>query len=93
MNPDRWLGAPTGPLTFRATLERPGGGTETLLERTIDPRSDVSARRWLPVTIDLGRYAGATVTLELSVQASGAREEAVDLAGWAEPRFVASTGS
>jgi hypothetical protein len=43
--------------------------------------------------MDLGRHAGATVTLELSVEASGARDEAVDLAGWAEPRFVASTGS
>jgi hypothetical protein len=89
MNPDRWLGAPIGPLTFRAALESAGGASETLLERAIDPRSDVAARRWHPVSLDLSRHAGETVTITLAIEGDAAQDERDDLAGWAAPRFAA----
>jgi hypothetical protein len=89
MNPDRWLGVPIGPLTFRAAAAASDGATETLLEQSIDPRGDVAARRWIPVAVDLSRHAGESITLTLSIDAMQAGGERDDLAGWAAPRFVA----
>jgi hypothetical protein len=90
MNPDRWLGAPNGPLTFRGMLERPDGTRESLLEQTIDPRSDVAARRWLPVSLDLSRHAGDSVSLILSIEATG---EATGIArGTRRPRRLGRSG-
>jgi hypothetical protein len=90
MNPDRWLGAPIGPLDFRIAVQRGDGAAETVLERTIDPRGDVRVRRWLPVSLDLSRHAGEPITLVLSIEGGGAQAEADDLAGWAAPAFVAA---
>ncbi|MEW6271796.1 MAG: hypothetical protein AB1689_21140, partial [Thermodesulfobacteriota bacterium] len=89
MNPDRWLGVPTGPLAFRVALQRADGTTEPLLERRIDPRGEVTARRWQPAAIDLSSHAGSPVTLLLEVEGNVPPSERDDLAGWAEPRFVA----
>lgn len=92
MNPDRWLGPPTGPLTFRISREAFDGRAETLFERSIDPRSEVSERRWIPVSIDLSKDAGEPITLILSIQAREALED-VDLAGWAAPTLAAPSAA
>lgn len=99
VNPDRWLGPPTGPVRFRVALERPDGTNEVLAERVLDPRSVVGDRRWEPLAVDLSRHAGEPVTLVLTVERDAgdpavmAAEEREGFAGWREPRFVAAPGT
>jgi hypothetical protein len=93
MNPDRWLGAPIGPLDFRVAVQSGDDTAQTVFARAIDPRGDVRMRRWLPVVLDLSRYAGEPITLVLSIEGSGAQSEAGDLAGWAAPAFVAGSAA
>lgn len=90
MNPDRWLGAPIGPLTFRLALQRGDAAPELLFEKAIDPRSNVADRHWSPLSLDLSRDAGQPVRLILSIEGN-AGPEATDLAGWSAPTFVAAT--
>ncbi|MBM4265079.1 MAG: hypothetical protein FJ144_00465 [Deltaproteobacteria bacterium] len=88
MNPDRWYGPPTGPITFEAFVEAPPGGERrSLVRQTIDPRSVVADRHWFPVTFDLSAEAGRPVTLVLTASVETIPPESADLVGWRDPEL------
>ena len=54
----------------------------------IDPKHEPAARRWHSHRIDLGTYAGQTVTLIFETSAGPAGDGRYDWAGWGLPRLL-----
>ncbi len=65
-----------GPVTFEAAISEPGVAVTRLLRRTVS-----SARRWERAVVDLGKFAGRSVTLWLSLTAP----EDVAIGFWGGP--------
>ena len=49
--------------------------------------SKQGGRRWLPISADLSKYAGETVTLRLTIDVA-IRTDGHELSWWASPRIV-----
>jgi len=84
LHPMTWSWGGDG-VTFEVFVDD-GGGEQQLLAK----RLDIPATRegWHEKQVDLGSYAGRTVTLTLSVIPGPAWEMTGDWAGWGEPRIV-----
>jgi hypothetical protein len=82
--PESWQ-QPGDGVTFAVYVEA-GQGVRQLFSAYIDPKQDVTARRWQPTTLDLGPYAGQTVTITLETGAGLAGDYRYDWAGWGAPR-------
>ena len=98
INPDRWLGLKSGPFHFAiVVLTRPGNGERgeraIVFEQSIDPAREVGDRRWLPVSIDLDRFAGQEILLAFRIETPNLADSPDGLAGWVEPRVVARDGA
>lgn len=96
INPDRALGLRSGPFRFAIAVlgtRKIGDRSERklVLEEIIDPARLVDDRQWLPVVVDLDRFAGQDVLLALSVSTPNLVDAPGDLAGWSEPRLVPRT--
>ena len=86
MAPECW-DLPGDGVTFSIYLTA-GSTTEQLFSTYIDPKHDEADRRWHPHTIDLGAYAGQTVTLTFETATGPAGDEQYDWAGWGRPRLL-----
>jgi hypothetical protein len=64
-------------------------GAEQVFSAYIDPKRDESARHWHSHTVDLGEYAGQTVTLIFETGSGPAGDDRYDWAGWGLPRLLA----
>lgn len=89
LNPDRWLDIPSGPFTFALDVEDGEHAPEAVFRATVDPYNVLADRRWIDAAVDLHSHAGRRVTLAWSISAAREPVRPTDLAGWAEPRFVA----
>jgi tetratricopeptide (TPR) repeat protein len=63
-------------------------GMEQVFSSYIDPKHEESDRRWHPHTVDLGAYAGQTVTIVLETTGGPAGDSRFDWAGWGTPRLL-----
>jgi hypothetical protein len=89
LDPGAWTAGGDG-VVFRVSVERGGQSTELLL-RHVDPRHFAGDRRWIPVDLDLSRFAGGPETLVLETLASVAgrpQDGSYDWALWGHPRVV-----
>jgi hypothetical protein len=91
LDPEAWSAAAGNGVVFQAFVTRLSGteaaGQPTaVLDRTIDPRSSVEHRRWVPAEVDLTAWAGSTIRLTLRTDPRG--DLANDWAGWANPVVV-----
>jgi hypothetical protein len=90
VDPSAWDKDGDGVL-FRLGVSRPGTEYEELLNQHLDPASNKSERRFVPVAIDLSAWAGRDINLMLSTNASvpGRPDDARnDLALWCAPALV-----
>jgi hypothetical protein len=90
IEPGAWQFPAGDGVFFRVTLADRGGVETDLLARAVDPVHDAADRRWIPVDVDLSRWAGQTVDLRLTTEPSrpGAPVNgAYDWALWAAPRI------
>lgn len=90
VKPVLWDKLPPSWVRFAIAI-RSGAEREILFERTIDPSNVVADRRWFPVDVDLGDFAGRTVHVEFSTSTQRERAETVFMGGWGMPRIL-STG-
>jgi tetratricopeptide (TPR) repeat protein len=87
LSPASW-DQPGDGVTFAVYVES-DQGTEQIFATYIDPKRDEAARRWHPYTLDLGEYAGQTVTLVFETGSGPAGDHRFDWAGWGTPRLLA----
>ena len=92
VNPDRWLDPKGGPFTFTIAVQGPDASAEPerVFRGSLDPRAEIADRRWKEATADLKPWSGKHVELLLSIVAPTEPGEPHDLAGWADPRLIAS---
>jgi hypothetical protein len=75
-------------VVFRIGVSAAVQGYEELLTLQVDPHSTPADRRWIPVRIDLARYAGKTIRLILNTNTSmpgKGNDGRNDLAYWGAP--------
>jgi hypothetical protein len=87
VHPDAWFHIPTSATTFEVRA-RDGEKTETLFSRTLDPQRVLEDRGWFDLEVDLSRYAGREITLELTTAASDPSGSSLAMGGWGEPRLL-----
>ena len=83
VNPDRWVAYPASWVEFAVGIDG-----EPVFTQRLDPARNVTDRRWVDATIPLARWAGRTITLELSTTCERAEGESLEMAGFAVPRLV-----
>ena len=90
MSPDVWSPSKGDGVRFQVFVAEPGapGERQSVFVRYINPKHNVSDRRWRNFLVDLSPWAGKTVQLSLITDAGGAGDWAFDWAGWAEPEVV-----
>jgi hypothetical protein len=57
-----------------------------VLDTTLNPRAQMEHRRWIPVEVDLSRWAGQTIGLTLRTLPGD--NLSYDWAGWGNPVIV-----
>jgi hypothetical protein len=62
------------------------GGFEEVARQKVDD-SKGGGRKWIPVSVDLSKYAGETITLRLTIDVA-IRTDGHELSWWASPRIV-----
>ena len=81
-------------VTFAVYVESEGDtqheaqNTEELFSAYIDPKHNEADRGWHSHTVDLGAYAGQTVTITFETGTGPAGDYQNDWAGWGAPRLV-----
>lgn len=65
-----------------------GDRYENLFRRSVSPYYFPQDRRWVPITIDLTRYAGQQVRIVFNTEPGEYGNAVNDAAVWAEPRIV-----
>ena len=103
VHPDAWFHIPTSATTFEVRARdhaevrardhaegraRDGADAAVLFSRTLDPQRLVEDRGWFPVDVDLSRYAGREIVLELSTAASDPSGSSLAMGGFGEPRLM-----
>jgi hypothetical protein len=86
MKPESWDKDGNGVLFFAGVSD--GRSFEKLFEQVLNPRANVSERRWIPVAVDLSAYAGEEMDIILNTRASpgGVPEDTRnDLPLWGAP--------
>ena len=73
---------------FTVELLDESGSIRTLYDRYIDPKHNLTERRWLDERLNLSRYRGKQVTLLFSTSGGPRGDTACDWAGWAGLRFT-----
>jgi hypothetical protein len=74
-------------VTFDVYVES-GSGTEQVFSTYIDPKQDEGDRRWNLFAVDLGDYAGQTVTVTFETGSGPGGDDRYDWAGWGTPRLL-----
>ena len=86
LDPAVWSAAVGDGVRFLATVSPAalGGGPPTVvLDRSLNPRANAEDRKFVPVAVDLSRWAGQTVRLTLSTEPRD--DLSFDWGGWADP--------
>jgi hypothetical protein len=76
-------------VTFEIYLNA-SGKRSLIFSRYIDPKSNISDRKWHEFTIPLHEYAGEDVTIGFATSPGPNRNNAYDWAYWINPRFTFS---
>src|SRR5512145_577010 len=80
------------PVRVRALLTTAGGEERVLFDRAVDVREKSDDRRWFDARVDLGAYAGQTVTLALEAAADRDRARGETTVLLSAPRVVTPAG-
>ena len=89
MRPESWQQEGDG-IKFVARVSDAGSDT-TLFEQHLHPFASPGDRKWFPIRVSLGRYAGRDVDIIFSTSASpdgGGEDQRSDLALWGVPKIV-----
>lgn len=87
IDPSAWHEKSDGVL-FEVLASYEETGTEQVLfSRYLDPHLYPADRQWVPVEIDLSRFAGTRINLTLETGAGPEGNESYDWAGWAYPQI------
>ena len=86
INPDHWahLGQP---FTFTVTVEPPDDAPVTVTRATLDVLHAVADRRWHPIDVALGQWAGRPVTVTLDVETPATAATPPTYAAWCDLRL------
>jgi len=90
LSPDVWKPNRGDGVWFEVFVQEPDDplGRETVFSRYINPKDNLTDRRWRNYVVDLSPWAGRQVQLGLITRAGPADDWAYDWAGWAEPQLV-----
>ncbi|MBN1658855.1 MAG: O-antigen ligase family protein [Anaerolineae bacterium] len=93
LSPDVWSPDQGDGVWFEVYVHESGNpwGRETIFSRYINPKDNLTDRRWRNYLVDLSPWAGRSVQLGLITEAGPAGDWAYDWAGWAEPALIALT--
>jgi hypothetical protein len=83
--PEAWVLDGDG-VTFSLFVED-DAGMQLVHSRYVDPKHHQQDRRWVPMRVNLGPFAGKVVRLILVVASGPAGDRRHDWAGWGEPRL------
>ena len=87
ISPEVWkLGTGDG-VQFNVNLDD-GQGFQTIFSTYLDPKNIIDQRHWVESSVDLGDWAGQTITITLSTECGPNNNCDYDWAGWGEPRLV-----
>jgi hypothetical protein len=87
VHPDAWFHIPTSATTFEVRA-RDGDDSALLFARTLDPQRLLEDRGWFPFEVDLSRYAGRDIVLELSTAASDPSGASLAMGGFGDPLIL-----
>jgi hypothetical protein len=87
VHPAVWYHHPSSRIRFEIHVAGEGF-RELAFSRTLNPTQEISDRGWLEVSVPLERWAGRTVTVELSTSAERESGESLEHGGFALPRLV-----
>jgi len=79
------------PIRFVISFRRARGGTEKLLEATLDPRDQEDVSRWHPFELDLARFDGKAGEIVLDTVAESRSGVPFGLPVWGAPEIVLGT--
>lgn len=89
LDPAAWEASSGDGVQFSISVMPSGAGAgDPLWERRVNPRENRKDRRWFNGELDLSRWAGAPVTVELRTDPGPEGDEAFDWAVWSDPRLV-----
>lgn len=92
VNPDMWQSLGPFPVRLRVAIVADGARHEVLSVEK-DVYRDVDSRLWTPLDLDLSRWAGRRVEVELSAEALGWRPGGPEIAGFEDPRIEVEQAS
>jgi len=90
MSPEVWSPNKGDGVRFQVSVAEPGapGDGQSIFARYLNPKENISDRRWRNFFVDLSPWAGKPAQLTLITDAGSAGDWAFDWAGWAEPQVV-----
>lgn len=91
MNPESYTRKVCGDgVEFVLEIRKAGGSTEKLFSKYIDPKTNISDRKWHEYEIDLSRFAGQEIELLFTTAPGPKEDDKCDWAGWGDIEFVDS---
>jgi len=90
MSPEIWSPTQGDGVRFQVSVVDPDALSDGqfIFARYINPKHNISDRRWRNFLVDLSPWAGKVVQLALITDAGSAGDWSFDWAGWAEPQVV-----
>jgi len=90
MSPETWSPTQGDGVRFQVSVVDPDALSDGqfIFARYINPKHNISDRRWRNFLVDLSPWAGKVVQLALITDAGSAGDWSFDWAGWAEPQVV-----
>ncbi|HVD91255.1 MAG TPA: hypothetical protein VNC21_03190 [Vicinamibacterales bacterium] len=89
MKPESWEKEGNGVYFFAGVSD--GRSFQELFTQTVNPFTNASERRWIPVTVDLSAYGGEEMDIILNTRAGApgkAADDRNDLPLWGAPEIV-----
>ncbi len=85
--PEVWSPTKGDGVTFQVYLENDEGGSFVFV-RYLNPKSNLTDRRWRNFFVDLSPYSGKEMSLSFITESGPRQDYSYDWAGWAEPQLV-----
>lgn len=87
--PEVWIPDKGDGVTFSVYVEQPGQEKgDFIFVRYLNPKNDITDRKWRNFLVNLASYAGQTVELSFITEPGPRGNNAYDWAGWANPQIV-----
>lgn len=90
LNPETWSPDKGDGVEFEV-LVQDGNSSQKVFSKYIDPKQNITDRRWHDEVVDLSRYGGKEVSLSFVTTPGYQGNDRFDWAGWSNPRIATNS--